>query len=105
MDCRQFDIERLGYANSQYQIVGNPIQISNINLCANPSQSYKTENIESIIEETAIPYVQESLTILERERQKAKLEIIPNLVKLGLTAEQIASTLGLSLEEVKKFIP
>jgi predicted transposase YdaD len=98
-------IERLGYANSQYQIVGNPIQISNINLCANSPQSYETENIESIIEETAIPYVKESLTILERERQKAKLEIIPNLVELGLTAEQIASTLGLSLEQVKKCIP
>ncbi|MFM6732073.1 MAG: hypothetical protein ACKPJN_16855, partial [Microcystis panniformis] len=99
------NIERLGYANSQYQIVGNPIQISNINLCSKPLQSYETENIESIIEETAIPYVKESLTILERERQKAKLEIIPNLVELGLTAEQIASTLGLSLEQVKKCIP
>lgn len=83
----------------------NPVQIGNINLCANPSQSYETENIESIIEETAIPYVKESLTILERERQKAKLEIIPNLVELGLTAEQIASTLGLSLEQIKKCIP
>jgi len=76
-------IERLGVANAY----------SNI------------ENIESIIEETAIPYVKESLTILERERQKAKLEIIPNLVELDLTAEQIASTLGLSLEQVKKCIP
>jgi predicted transposase YdaD len=81
------------------------VQIGNINLCANSPQSYETENIESIIEETAIPYVKESLTILERERQKAKLEIIPNLVELDLTAEQIASTLGLSLEQVKKCIP
>lgn len=90
-------IERLGVANAYSNMV-NPVQIGNINFCANPSQSYETENIESIIEETAIPYVKESLTILERERQKAKLEIIPNLVELGLTAEQIASTLGLSLE-------
>jgi len=97
-------IERLGVANAYSNMV-NPVQIGNINLCANPSQSYETENIESIIEETAIPYVKESLTILERERQKAKLEIIPNLVELGLTAEQIASTLGLSLEQVKKCIP
>jgi hypothetical protein len=97
-------IERLGFVNSQHQIIGNPIQISNINLCPNPSQNPE-ENLESIIQETAIPYVKENMTVIEIERQKTKLEIVPSLVKLGLTAEQIASALGLSLEEVQKCKP
>ncbi|MFM7578136.1 MAG: flagellar assembly protein H, partial [Microcystaceae cyanobacterium] len=34
--------------------------------------------------------------------RKGKLETIPRLVKLGLTLEQIAEALDLSLQEVKK---
>jgi DNA-directed RNA polymerase specialized sigma24 family protein len=96
-------IERLGVANAYSNIV-NPVQIGNINLCPNPSQSPE-ENLESIIQETAIPYVKDNTTVIEIERQKTKLESVPRLVKLGLTAEQIASALGLSLEEVQKCKP
>jgi DNA-binding NarL/FixJ family response regulator len=96
-------IERLGFANSQYQIIENSV-IGNINLCPNPSQNPE-ENLESIIQETDTPYVKDNTTVIEIERRKAKLEIVPSLVKLGLTAEQIASALGLSLEEVQKCKP
>ena len=65
--------------------------------------SNKKANIEAT--KPKPPKTAEELIAEERERQKAKLEIIPNLVDLGLTAEQIASTLGLSLEQVKKCIP
>ncbi len=37
----------------------------------------------------------ESLNALENVRKKAKLEIVLNLVKLGLTAEQIAQSLSI----------
>lgn len=38
----------------------------------------------------------------EEGERKAKLETVPNLLRLGLTPEQIAQVLNLSLEEVKK---
>jgi DNA-directed RNA polymerase specialized sigma24 family protein len=95
-------IERITATNSNF--FGNPVQIGRINLCPNPSQNPE-ENLESIIQETDTPSVKENMTAIEIERQKTKLEIVPSLVKLGLTAEQIASALGLSLEEVQKCKP
>ena len=82
------NIERLGFTNTQHQIIGNPIQIGKINLCG--------ESVEK--EENELKNNQENIEL------KTKLNIIPQLIKLGLTDEQIASGLNLSLEEVTKAI-
>jgi predicted transposase YdaD len=47
---------------------------------------------------------EEGLNALENVRKKAKLEVVANLAQLGLTAEQIAQSLGLSLEDFEQLI-
>ncbi|MEG4319109.1 MULTISPECIES: hypothetical protein [unclassified Microcoleus] len=96
-------VERLALDNSQYQILGNSVVGGNINLCRNHSQNnekYEFEKVESIVRETPTP-VNDRDDNIETERKLAKLETIPRLVKIGLTAEQIAQALDLSLEEVE----
>ncbi|MEK0189979.1 hypothetical protein [Microcoleus anatoxicus] len=97
-------IERLGLDNSQYQIIGNSVVGGNINLCRNPSKNnekYEVEKFESIVRETPTP-VNDRDDSIETERKLAKLETIPRLIKIGLTAEQIAQALDLPLEEVEQ---
>ena len=96
-------IERLGLANTYSHLV-NPVQIGNINFYPNPSEANEKselENFESIIRETAKPVTSKDDNI-ETARKLAKLETIPRLVKIGLTAEQISQVLDLPLEEVQQ---
>ncbi|WP_226588293.1 hypothetical protein [Microseira wollei] len=96
-------VERLGLDNSQYQIIGNSLVGGNINLCRNPSQvneKSEAENFESIVSETATPVSKERN--IETARKIAKIETIPRLVKIGLTAKQIAQALDLPLEDVQQ---
>jgi hypothetical protein len=99
-------IERLGVDKSHYksQIIGHYVIGGNINHCSNPSQlkeKSEAENFESISRETSTPLTSKDDNI-ETERKLAKLETIPRLVKIGLTAEQIAQALDLPLEEVEQ---
>jgi DNA-directed RNA polymerase specialized sigma24 family protein len=99
-------VERLGVDKSQYksQIIGHYVIGGNINHCSNPPQvneKYEAENLESISRESPTPVTSKDDNI-ETERKLAKLETIPRLVKIGLTAEQIAQALHLSLEEVEQ---
>ncbi|MGB5771349.1 MAG: hypothetical protein WBM32_16000 [Crocosphaera sp.] len=84
-------IERIKAKNSQF--VGN-IKIDKLNFCSN-SHSDMEEN-EDIINDDKI--------IVEAIEKKTKREMIPRLVKLELTAEQIAETLELNIQEVNKII-
>lgn len=94
-------IERLGVDKSHYksQIIGHYVIGGNINHCSNPSQN--NEKLESIVRETPTP-VNDRDDSIETERKLAKLETIPRLIKIGLTAEQIAQALDLPLEEVEQ---
>lgn len=99
-------VERLGIDKSKYksQIIGHYVIGGSINHCANSSQNNEKselENLESIISETPTNINGISNNI-ETGRKLAKLETIPRLVKVGLTAEQIAQVLDLPLEEVEK---
>lgn len=99
-------VERLGIDKSKYksQIIGHYVIGGSINHCANPSQvneKSELENLESIIPETHTD-VNGTSNNIETGRKLAKLETIPRLVKIGLTAEQIAQVLDLPLEEVEK---
>lgn len=86
-------VQRLGFANFQSPIVGNKVRVKNINLCSNSSNDEIKEN-DDIIEEDQV--------IADAIEKKTKRETIPRLLKLGLTPEQIAEALDLSLQEVKK---
>ncbi|MEP0801620.1 hypothetical protein NDI37_15095 [Funiculus sociatus GB2-A5] len=99
-------VERLGIDNSKYktQIFGHYVIGSNINSCPNPSQTnekLELENFEFIIKENPTPVNGKSNNI-ETTRRLAKLDSIPRLVKIGLTAEQIAQVLDLPLDEVEQ---
>lgn len=92
-------IERLGFVNSQHQIIGNPVQIGNLNLCANPdnwelnkkdavnsdSPRYPTQNQESSNKNILDPRI---------------IKTIYKFNELGLTPEQIAETMDLPLFQV-----
>ena len=91
-------IERNVITNSAFLVHGN--RIGSINLCPNSSQTVDPESTQ--IESNLVG--EESLNALENVRKNAKLEVVANLAQLGLTAEQIAQSLDLSLDDVKRLI-
>ena len=91
-------IERIVITNSAVTVHGN--QIGSINLCPNSSQTVDPDSTQTEPDLVG----EESLNALENVRKKAKLEVVANLAQLGLTADQIAQSLGLSLDDVKQLI-
>ena len=91
-------IERITITNSASTFLGN--QIGSLNLCPNNSQELDTDSVKLESEIIGV----ESLNAVENVRKKAKLEVVLNLVKLGLTAEQIAQSLNLPFDDVEQFI-
>lgn len=101
-------IERLGITNYQSPIVGNRFKVNSINFCGNSplndDNSLINNDTEEVNNENSSNPKNGYQLIIEQAQKKAKLETIPNLLKIGLTAEQIAEALGLSLEEVEENI-
>lgn len=93
-------IERNVITNSTFTVHGNPI--GSINLCPNSSQSSSLEALEKKNNLTGEEGI--NTVIVESLQKQAKLEVIPNLARLGLTSEQIAESLGLSVDDVNPFI-
>lgn len=91
-------IERNVITNSSSTFLGN--QIGSVNLCPNSSQPVDLDSIQTEPDLVG----EEIINALENVRKKAKLEVVANLSQLGLTAEQIAQSLGLSLDDVKQLI-
>lgn len=89
-------IERLGIANNNSKLF-NPIQVGNINLCPNPSSINEPTQTDSNSE--PVDPKTTDITIIQRI---AKLDTVPKLAKLGLTSEQIAQALDLSVDEIKQ---
>ena len=90
-------IERLGFANYQSPIIGN--RVGNINLCSNTPRNDADSEIDDF-ELVGRESVKESSIVDVMKR--SKLETIPGLAKLGLTAEQIAQAINLPLSEVQR---
>lgn len=83
-------IERLIITNSSNNLV-NSGQIDKLNFCPNSPQSPEnlaTDNSDIIETENLL---------IEEKLKEAKLETVPKLVQVGLTAEQIAQALDLPL--------
>jgi hypothetical protein len=91
-------IERNVITNSAFLVHGN--RIGSINLCPNSSQPLDLDSIQTEPDLVG----EESINALENVRKKAKLEVVTNLAKLGLTAEQIAQSLNLLLDDVKQLM-
>ena len=91
-------IQRNVITNSTFTVHGNPI--GSINLCPNSSPSSSLEN--SPVKPDLVK--EESLNDLENVRRKVKLELVANLAQLGLTADQIAQSLEIPLDDVKQLI-
>jgi len=90
-------VERLGLANYQSPIIGNHVRFNNINLCTNSNSSQLEER-----ENTTIDGREAEEDGLQTQLQhQVKLNIVPQLVKLGLTAKQISEVLDLPLSEVQ----
>jgi len=94
-------IERLGFANSQHQIIGNPVQIGNLNLCPNP-ETTELENRDTVNKESKQQNTKPLDPMIENVLRVTKLKTISKLTKLGLTAEQIAEAVDLPLNEVQE---
>lgn len=86
-------VERLGVANSYSHLV-NPVQVGSINLCSKSSKTDEVDDFELVGGTTVSP--------VQAARRSVKLETVPQLVKLGLTAEQIAQALELPLNDVQQ---
>lgn len=104
-------VQRLGFANSQYQIIGNPVQIGNLNLCHN-SEPVRLEKGDAgnqeLNQEKTRPGGDNSASAPLRERtvetllRETKLNSLYKLIELGLSAEKIAEALDLPLDEVRE---
>ncbi|MDJ1180538.1 hypothetical protein PJF56_16885 [Roseofilum sp. BLCC_M91] len=90
-------VERLGLANYQSPIIGNHVRFNNINLCTNPNTSEPEDREPTPVNGGKV----EEDKIQDTLQHQVKLNIVPQLVKLGLTAKQIAEVLELPLSEVQ----
>ncbi|MEA5535386.1 hypothetical protein [Crocosphaera sp. XPORK-15E] len=85
-------VERMIAKN--FRGIGNIGQVNKLNFC--PNSSSEIEENDDVINDDKI--------IIDSIQKKTKRETIPRLVKLGLTAEQIAEALDLSIQEVSKIV-
>jgi DNA-directed RNA polymerase specialized sigma24 family protein len=88
-------VERLGIKNSI--VFENNGSIRDINLCPNSEISEELEEDLNIEQEKS-----DRTSTIVNLQHKIQLKNIPKLVKLGLTAEQIAEALDLPLTDVQK---
>ncbi|NEN89054.1 MAG: hypothetical protein F6K48_09110, partial [Okeania sp. SIO3H1] len=95
-------VERLGFANYHSRLF-NPVQIGSLNLCSN-SETAELEN--SYVANTQSNYKKTTSCqpIVENVLYKTKLNTVSKLIKLGLTAEQIAEAVDLPLDEVQQLM-
>ena len=85
-------IERMTAKN--FRGIGNIAQINKLHFC--PNSATDIEENEDIINDDKI--------IVDAIEKKIKRKIIPRLVKLELSAEEIAEALELNIQEVNKII-
>lgn len=94
-------IDRLGFANSENQIIGNPVQIGYLNVCTSQDTKNGVDD-EGIDTQGLNPKDRNSLDAdIAKTSLVAKPKTIVNLLKLGLTNEQIAEALDIPLSEVQ----
>lgn len=93
-------VERLGIANSHSRLV-NPVQIGHFNLYTN-SEAVELENRDTLNTESNQQNTRPSKRTMDDVLRVTQLKTISKLIKLGLTAEQIAEVVDLPLNEVQE---
>ncbi|MGK7920444.1 MAG: hypothetical protein AB4080_10620 [Trichodesmium sp.] len=95
-------VERLGLANYHSQLF-NPVQIANLNLCANP-ETTELKNRDFVNEKSDDNNKNFCQPIVENVLHTNKLNTVSKLIKLGLTAQQIAEAVDLPLNEIEQLM-
>ena len=88
-------IRRLGIANNNSKLF-SPVQIGEINFCSNSQSESDLEETESIINGDS--------SVTKFIEKKIKKKMIPRLIQLGLTMEQISELLELDIDEIKNLV-
>lgn len=96
-------IERLEFTNSQHQIIGNPVQIGNINLCNNP-ETTELKNRDFVNEKSDYKNTNFDQPIIKNILYKKQLNTASKLIRLGLTAQQISEAVDLPLNEIQQLM-
>ncbi|MGB3514787.1 MAG: hypothetical protein WBA93_37370 [Microcoleaceae cyanobacterium] len=92
-------VERLGIAN----LIGNHVRVDNINLCNNP-ETTELENRDFVNTRSEYKMKNYPQPIIENVLHTNKLNTVSKLIKLGLTAQQIAEAVDLPLNEVQQLM-
>ncbi len=96
-------VERLGFANYQSPLIGNHVRVDSINLCNN-SETTELKNRDFVNEKSDNNNTNFCQPIIEDVLQTTKLNTVSKLIKLGLTAQQIAEAVDLPLNEVQQLM-
>ncbi|NEO52404.1 MAG: hypothetical protein F6K54_04510 [Okeania sp. SIO3B5] len=96
-------VERLGFANYQSPLIGNHVRVDSINLCNNSTVS-ELENSNAANTKSEYKKTTSCQSTIENVLYTNKLNTVSKLIKLGLTAEQIAEAVDLPLNEVQQLM-
>ena len=96
-------VERLEFTNSKHQIIGNPVQIGNINLCNNP-ETTELKNRDFVNEKSDYKNTNFDQPIIKNVLYKKQLNTASKLIRLGLTAQQISEAVDLTLNEIQQLM-
>lgn len=92
-------VERLGIAN----LIGNHVRVDNINLFNNP-ETTELEKRDFVNTRSEFKMTNSPQPIIENVLHTNKLKTVSKLIKLGLTAQQIAEAVDLPLNEVQQLM-
>ncbi|MGD1804567.1 hypothetical protein ACP6PL_03870 [Dapis sp. BLCC M126] len=95
-------VERLGFANYHSRLF-NPVQIGNLNLCNNP-ETKELKNRDFVNTKSDDKNTTYNQPIVENVLHTNKLNTVSKLIKIGLTADQIAEAVDLPLNEVQQLM-
>ncbi len=92
-------VERLGFAN----LIGNHVRVDSINLCNNP-ETTELENNNGANTQSNHKKTTSYQSTIENVLHATKLKTVSKLIKLGLTAQQIAEAVDLPLNEIQQLM-
>ena len=96
-------VERLGCANYQSPLIGNHVRVDSINLCNN-AETTELKNRDFVNTKSDYKNTTSCQPTTENVLYTNKLNTVSKLIKLGLTAEQIAEAVDLPLNEVQQLM-
>ena len=96
-------VERLGCANYQSPLIGNHVRVDSINLCNNP-ETTELKNRDVVNTREKSKMTNSPQPIIENILHTNKLNTVSKLIKLGLTAQQIAEAVDLPLNEIQQLM-